>query len=159
MHLFLWGIWYWLATQDLMVHGMAWVGRELKDHQVLTLCHRQCCQQLDQILDHIAQGPIQSGLNHLQWWGIHSLSGQPMPRWWPALHHPFCEELPPASNLNLSSFSLKPFLFVLPLRERPALRKPYRNRVSWIKLGETLDHVGMRCFLLSLMLITSCLSP
>lgn len=76
MHLFLWGIWYWLATQDLMVHGMAWVGRELKDHQVLTLCHRQCCQQLDQILDHIAQGPIQSGLDHLQWWGIHSLSGQ-----------------------------------------------------------------------------------
>ena len=29
-------------------------------------CQRQGCQQLDQALDQIAQGPIQPGLEHLQ---------------------------------------------------------------------------------------------
>jgi len=31
------------------------------------------------LLDQVAQGPIQPGLEHLQGRGIHSLSGQPVP--------------------------------------------------------------------------------
>ena len=38
------------------------------------LCHRQGCQPLDQVLDQIAQSPIQPGLKHLQGQGIHNLS-------------------------------------------------------------------------------------
>ena len=36
------------------------------------------------IPDQAAQGSIQPGLEHLQRWSIHSLSGQPLP----VLHHP-----------------------------------------------------------------------
>ena len=36
-------------------------------------CHRQVCQPLHQAPD---QGPIQPGLKHFHWWGIHSFSGQ-----------------------------------------------------------------------------------
>ena len=32
------------------------------------------------MLDEAAQGPIQPGLEHIQGWGIHSLSGQPVPK-------------------------------------------------------------------------------
>ena len=39
---------------------MAWVGRDIKDHQIPTPLHRQSCQLLDQVLDEIAQGPILS---------------------------------------------------------------------------------------------------
>ena len=51
---------------------MDWI---LKDHQVPRLWHRQGCQPLDEVLDRIAQGPIQRCLKHLQGWSIHSLSG------------------------------------------------------------------------------------
>jgi len=37
--------------------------------------HRQGHQPPHLTLDHAAQGPIQSGLEHLQGWGIHNLSG------------------------------------------------------------------------------------
>ena len=47
-------------------------------------CFRQGCQPLDQALDQIAQGLVQPGLEHLQGWGIHSPSGQPIP----TSHHP-----------------------------------------------------------------------
>jgi len=55
---------------------MAWVGRDLKDHEAPTPCHRQGLQPPYLMLDQAAQGPIQPGLEHLQGWGIHSLSGQ-----------------------------------------------------------------------------------
>jgi len=52
-------------------------------------CHRQGCQPPDLILHPAAQGPIQPGLEHLQEWGIQSLSGQPVP----APHHSHSKEL------------------------------------------------------------------
>ena len=58
---------------------MAWVGRDLKGHQFPTLLHMQGHQPPDLILDQAAQGPIQPGLKHLQGWGIHNLSGHPVP--------------------------------------------------------------------------------
>ena len=70
---------------------MAWVGRDLKDHQVPNPCHRQGCQLLDQVLDLIAQGHIQPGPKHLQGWGIHNTSGQPVPE----PHHSLSKNLPP----------------------------------------------------------------
>ena len=61
------------------------------------------------LLDQAAQGPIQSGLEHLQGWGIHNLSVQPVP----APHHLLVKNFPLTSNLNLPSFKLKPFPLVL----------------------------------------------
>ena len=60
-------------------HRMAWVERSPKAHQVSTPCHRQAHQPADLALEQVAQGPIQPGLEHLQGWGIHRLSGQPVP--------------------------------------------------------------------------------
>ena len=57
---------------------MAWVGRDLKDHQVPNPCHRQGCFPLNQALGQVAQGPIQTGLEHLQEWDIHNFAGQPV---------------------------------------------------------------------------------
>ena len=51
--------------------------------RVQSPCLRQGRQPPDLILDQAAQGPIQPGCEHLQGWGIHSLSGQPVP----APHH------------------------------------------------------------------------
>jgi len=42
-------------------------------------CHRQGCQPPYLTLDQAVQDPIQPGLEHLQGWGIHSHSGQPVP--------------------------------------------------------------------------------
>jgi len=61
---------------------MAWVGRELKD---------QGYKPVGCVLDQAAQAPIQLGLEHLQGWGMHSLSGQPVP----APHHLLSKKLPP----------------------------------------------------------------
>jgi len=58
---------------------MAWVGRDLKDHEAPTPLRRQGCQPPYVILDQTAQGPIQPGLEYLQGQGIHNLSGQPAP--------------------------------------------------------------------------------
>jgi len=41
---------------------MAWVGRDLKDHQAPPPHHRQGCQPPHLILDQAAQGPVQPGL-------------------------------------------------------------------------------------------------
>ena len=46
-------------------------------------CHKQGHQSPHLILDQAAQGPIQPGLEYLQGWGIHNLSGQLVP----APHH------------------------------------------------------------------------
>lgn len=73
------------------------------------LCHREGCQLLDQALDQADQALDQSGLKHLQEWGIHGLSRQPVP----ASHHSLTEKLPLTSTLNLPSLSFKPFPLVL----------------------------------------------
>ena len=53
---------------------MGWVGRDLKNHQVPTPCHRQGCQLLDQVWHHVAKGPIQPDPEHLQGQGIQHLT-------------------------------------------------------------------------------------
>ena len=61
-------------------------------------CHRQGHQLPHLILDQAAQGPIQPALEHLQGWGIHSLSGQPVP----APHHSCSKEFIQADCGSLS---------------------------------------------------------
>jgi len=54
-------------------------------------CHMQGQQPPDLILHQAAQGPIQPGLEHLQGWGLHNLSGQPIS----VPNHSHSKELPP----------------------------------------------------------------
>ena len=64
--------------------------------------------------DQAAQGPIQPGLEHLQGWGIHSLSGQLFQHLTPLS----VKNFPLISNLNLPSFNLKPFpAIIYPCKE------------------------------------------
>ena len=56
-------------------HRMDWVGRDLKDHLVPTLCYGQAYQPLHETLNEGSQGPIQPGLEHLLGCVIHNLSG------------------------------------------------------------------------------------
>ena len=59
-------------------HGLTeWFGLEgtFKDPPVQPPCQGQGHLPLDQV----AQSPVQADLEHLQGWGIHSFSGQPMP--------------------------------------------------------------------------------
>ena len=69
---------------------MAWVGRDLKDHEAPTPHHRQGHQPPHFIPAQAAQGPIQPGLEHLQGW-----TGHPQPLWAavPAPHHSQSKEL------------------------------------------------------------------
>jgi len=70
---------HWVLTSEAQIavtkesknHRKAYVGRELEDHLLPTPYHRQGCHPPTQG----AQNPIQSGLEHLQGWGIHNLSG------------------------------------------------------------------------------------
>jgi len=55
------------------------------------------------LLDQVAQGPIQPGLEHLQGQGIYNLSGQPVP----APHYSPCKELPSNIQPKSSLFQLK----------------------------------------------------
>jgi len=87
---------------------MAWVERGPEDHPP---CHRQHHQFPDLVLDQAAQGPIQPGIEHLQGWSIHSLSGQPVP----APHHSLCKELPPDIQSKPSLLELKTIPPCLPL--------------------------------------------
>ena len=82
---------------------MAWVGRDLKDHEAPTPCCRQGHQPPYLIQGQAAQGPIQPGLEHFQGWSIHSLSGQPFQHFTTILEKNF----PLISNLNLPSLNLK----------------------------------------------------
>ena len=68
-------------------------------------CHRQGHQPPHLILGQAAQGSIQPGLEHLQGWGIHSLSGQLFQH----LSTLIVKNFPLISNVNLPSFDLKPF--------------------------------------------------
>ena len=70
---------------------MVWVKRDLKDHQVSTLCCKQGHLSPDLILDQATQDPIQPGLEHLQGQGSHKRSGQPIP----GPHFPLSEKLSP----------------------------------------------------------------
>ena len=90
---------------------MAWVGRDPKDHQVPNPHHRHGHQPPDLLLDEAAQGSIQPGFEHLQGWGIHSLSGQPVP----APYHSLCEEYPPDIHSKPSRLELKTIPLVLSL--------------------------------------------
>ena len=99
-------------------------------------CHKQGYQPPDPVLDQVAQGPIQPGLEHFQWWSIHSLSGQPVP----APHHSV-KNFPLTSNLNLPSLSLKPSHLVLSLtahekNDSPTVYNPLLNtgRLQWCLL-------------------------
>ena len=80
-----------------------------------TLCHMQGHQPPHLILDQAAQGPIQLGLEHLQGRGIHNLSGSLFQH----LTALTVKNFPLTSNLNLSSFNLKPFPLVLLLSTLP----------------------------------------
>ena len=69
-------------------HRVAWIGRDLKDHQAPALLPQtgpptSICNAIPN-----CPGP---GLEHLQGWGIHNLSGQPVS----APHHSLHKELPP----------------------------------------------------------------
>lgn len=48
------------------------------------------CQLLDQVLDQVAQHPVQPGLEHVQGQSIYNLSSQTVL----APHHPLTEKLP-----------------------------------------------------------------
>ena len=66
---------------------MVWVGKDLEDHRVPTLCHRQGHLPLDQV----AHSPIQPGLEYFQGGGTDNLAGQPVP----VSHYPHSEEFLP----------------------------------------------------------------
>ena len=96
---------------------MAWVGRDLKDYESPTPCHRQGHQPPHLILDQAAQGPIQPGLEHLQGWGIHNHSGWPVS----VPYHPQSKELlpdiqPKSSLSQLKTISLCPAV-IYPFKE------------------------------------------
>uniref|UniRef100_A0A8C2SU90 Dynein light chain Tctex-type 2 n=1 Tax=Coturnix japonica TaxID=93934 RepID=A0A8C2SU90_COTJA len=57
---------------------MTRVGRDLKDHVVPTPLPGRATKHTP-LLDQVAQGPVQPGLEHLQGRGIHNLPGQPVP--------------------------------------------------------------------------------
>jgi len=72
----------------------------LKSHLVQLLCNEQGHLQLDQV----AQSPIQFDLECLQRWGIHHISGQPVP----APHHHQFFLYPVLISLNEGFMMLSP---------------------------------------------------
>ena len=70
-----------------------------RGHLIQPPCHGQVHLPLDQV----AQVLVQPDLECFKGWGIHHLSGQPVP----GFHHPHCKKCL-TSSLNLPSFSLKP---------------------------------------------------
>jgi len=86
---------------------MVWVEKDHDDHPVSTPCYVQGHQPLDQA----AQSYIQTGLEHMQGWVSHNLLGQPVA----VSPHPLSEKFSLTSNLNLPSFSLKPFPLPYPI--------------------------------------------
>jgi len=99
------------SRKELNHKIIEWLGLEGTSRiiKLQPLCCVQGCQLSHLILDQAAQGPIQPGREHLQGWGIHSLSGQPVP----TPHHSHNKELPPdiqskSSLLQLITFPLCP---------------------------------------------------
>jgi len=112
---------------------MAWIGRDLKDHEAPTppACCRQGHQPSHLILDQAAQGPLQPGLERLQGWGMHNLSEQTIP----APHHPLCEELPPDIQLKSSLLQLKTISLC------PAVIYPFKElRVASEEMGDDKEN-------------------
>jgi len=87
---------------------MASIGRDPEDHQASTgLSWGETPQQPpDLVLEQVAQGPIQPGLEHFRGWGIHCLSGQTVS----TPPHTLCEELPPDIQSKPSLLELKTIL-------------------------------------------------
>ena len=77
------------------------------------------------LLDQVAQGPIQPGLEQLQGRGIYNLSGQPVP----APHHTPGKELPPNIQPKSSLFQLKT---VPPC---PAVICPFKEFTPFLFIG------------------------
>ena len=74
-----------MRGQEEILHSEG--GEALED-----VAQRGCgCSIPGGVQDQVTQGPIQSDLEHLQRWGIHSFSGKPVP----VPHHPLSEEFPP----------------------------------------------------------------
>jgi len=102
-------------------------------------CCRMSYQVLDQAPAQAAHSPIQPGLEHLQGWGIHNLSGQPVP----VLHHSL-KNFPQASNRNLPSLSLKQFPLVLSLSIcltswfPSCLRSPFKHWKAAVRSPQSL---------------------
>jgi len=65
---------------------MAQVGRDLKDHEAPTIMLHAAPPTSTFNSRPGCHGPIQPGLEHVQGWGIHSLSGQPDPAPHPTPH-------------------------------------------------------------------------
>ena len=82
-------------------HRMVWVKRDLNDDLVLLTGHGQWCFPLDQV----ARGPIPLDLEHPQGWDVVSFSRQQCQ----CLTTLIVKNFLLISNLNLPSFSLKPF--------------------------------------------------
>jgi len=101
------------SRKELNHRILEWLGLEGTSRiiKLQTLCFMQGCQLSHLILDQAAQGPIQPGREHLQGWGIHSLSGQLFQH----LTTLIVKNFPLISNLNLPSFNLQPFPLLLPL--------------------------------------------
>ena len=113
---------------------MVWVGKDLKDHESPTLLnprHRQGYQPPHLILDQSAQGPIQPGFEHLQEWGIHNLSGQPVS----APYHSHSKELFPDIQLKPS---LLQFQIISPCPVvMYSFNKDVSTRLSLLKAEQT----------------------
>ena len=91
--------------------------------------HRQSCQTPHLILDQAAQGPLQPGLERLQGWGIHSLSGQPVP----APYYSHSKELPPDIQPKSSLLQLKT-ISPCPAVEWNHLLSPFQSEPFYIIL-------------------------
>lgn len=98
---------YPASETELQNDRVAWAGRDLKDHIVPT--------PLPQAgMPSTTPGLSESGLEHLQGWRVHNLSGQSLHkviRHWNLISKEFFLR----SKLNLPSFSLMASCFVLSL--------------------------------------------
>jgi len=97
-----------ILTKQRMIECFGLEGT-FKDHLVQASCHRQGHLSSDKV----TQSPIQPELGHLQWWGTQNLPGQPVA----LFHTSILKNFFLTSNLNLSSFSLKPLSVVLSLQK------------------------------------------
>jgi len=90
--------------------------------------HRQSHQPPHLILDQAAQGPIQPGLEHFQGWGIHNLSGQPVP----APHRSACKELKHESSVIIALSSIN---FISPSFLQTITRGATSSHATYVDKG------------------------